>query len=87
MPAVVSMLFMTFYQIADGMLVGRRLGPDALASVNILYPVIALLSGLAVMIGVGGNTKVAILLGEGKTDRPIGSLAWLRHWEPVLAFS
>lgn len=65
-PAVISMLFMAFYQIVDGMLVGRRLGSDALASINILYPVIALLSGLAVMVGVGGNTRIAILLGSGK---------------------
>ena len=68
-PAVVSMLFMAFYQIIDGMIVGRKLGAEALASVNILYPVIALLSGLAVLIGVGGNTRIAILLGAGKTEK------------------
>ncbi len=68
-PAVVSMLFMALYQIIDGMMVGRRLGPEALASVNLLYPVIALLVGLAVMLGVGGNARIAILLGEGNSYR------------------
>ncbi|MCC5912707.1 MAG: MATE family efflux transporter [Clostridiaceae bacterium] len=69
LPAVASMLFMTLYQMVDAILVGRRLGPEALASVNILYPILAMLSGLAIMIGVGGNAKIAVFLGKGETNR------------------
>lgn len=69
MPAVASMLFMALYQIIDGIMIGRRLGAEALASVNLLYPIIALLVGLAVMLGVGGNARIAILLGEGDSYR------------------
>ena len=65
MPAVASMLFVAFYQIVDGMMVGRRLGPEALASINILYPIFALLAGVGIMIGVGGNARIAVLLGAG----------------------
>lgn len=60
------MLFAAVYQSVDAVIVGRRLGPDALASVNILYPVLAVFIGLAVMIGAGGNAKIAVLLGENK---------------------
>jgi putative MATE family efflux protein len=67
-PAVISLLVMTFYQIVDGIMVGRRLGPDALAAVNILYPLIALFVGLAVMLGTGGNARIAVLLGSKNTD-------------------
>lgn len=67
LPAVASMLFMAFYQIVDGILVGQRLGPEALASVNVLYPVLAVFVALAVMIGVGGNSRIAVLLGGGET--------------------
>jgi putative MATE family efflux protein len=67
LPAAASMLFMALYQAVDGMLVGRRLGPEAMASVNVLYPVLAVFVGLAVMIGVGGNARVAVLLGAGQT--------------------
>ena len=74
-PAMVSMLVMALYQIVDGMMVGRRLGPDALAAVNILYPVIAVLVGLAVMIGVGGNARIAFLLGSGKEREARGVLS------------
>lgn len=67
-PAVASMLFLALYQITDGIMVGRSLGPEAMASVNVLYPLVALISGLAVMIGTGGNARIAVLLGAGKPD-------------------
>ena len=63
MPAILSMLVMCLYQIVDGMFLGRKLGPEALASVNLLYPIFAILIGLAVMIGVGGNARIGVLLG------------------------
>ena len=69
LPAVASMLFISLYQVVDGIMVGRRLGPEALASVNILYPVVAVFIGLAVMIGVGGNARIAVLLGAGETKK------------------
>lgn len=68
LPAVASMLFMALYHIADAIMVGRSLGPEALASVNILYPIMALFIGLAVMIGVGGNARVAVLQGAGQPE-------------------
>ena len=74
LPAVASMLFMAFYQIVDGMMVGRRLGPEALASINILYPIFALLAGVGIMIGVGGNARIAVLLGAGEQRKASGVL-------------
>ncbi len=65
-PAVASMVFMALYQIVDGIMVGRSLGPEALASVNILFPIMSIYIGLAVLIGVGGNARVAVLLGAGE---------------------
>ncbi len=67
LPAVASMLFMSLYHMADAVMVGRSLGPEALASVNILYPLVAFFIGLAAMIGVGGNARVAVLQGAGET--------------------
>ncbi|MDY6827064.1 MAG: MATE family efflux transporter [Bacillota bacterium] len=68
LPAIASMLFMAFYHIVDAIMVGRSIGPDALASVNILYPIMAFFIGLAAMIGVGGNARVAVLQGSGNTE-------------------
>jgi Na+-driven multidrug efflux pump len=67
LPAVASMFFMALYHMADAIMVGRSLGPEALASVNMLYPILAFYIGLAAMIGVGGNARVAVLQGAGKT--------------------
>ncbi len=72
-PAVASMAFLALYQIVDGIMVGRSLGPEAMAAVNVLYPVVALISGLAVMIGTGGNARIAVLFGAGK-DRAAGAV-------------
>lgn len=63
-PAVLSMLFMAFYQIVDGIMVGQRLGSDAIGAVNILYPIFAFMAGIGIMIGVGGNARIAVLLGS-----------------------
>jgi putative MATE family efflux protein len=69
LPAIASMLFMSLYHMADAVMVGRSLGPEALASVNILYPILAFFIGLAAMIGVGGNARVAVLQGAGKSKQ------------------
>ncbi len=65
MPAVLSMMVLTLYQIVDGIFLGRKLGPEAMASVNLLYPILVIFIGLAVMIGVGGNARIGVLLGAG----------------------
>lgn len=96
-PAVTSMLFMAFYYMADAVMVGRSLGPEALASVNILYPIMAFFIGLAAMVGVGGNARVAVLQGAGNSaaaQRVLGlvialgtALGLLGSLVAVLAFS
>ena len=86
-PAVASMLFMAFYQIVDGMMVGRRLGAEALASVNIIYPIFALLAGVGVMIGVGGNARIAVLLGAGESKKASGVLGLIVSLGVGIGFS
>jgi len=48
-------------------MLGRRLGPDALAAGNTLYPVVALLSALMAMLASGASARLGVLLGGGKT--------------------
>jgi Na+-driven multidrug efflux pump len=74
LPAIASMLFIAFYQAVDGIMVGRKLGPEALASVNILYPVVAVFAALALMLAVGGNARIAVLLGSGETKKARSTL-------------
>ena len=41
-PAALSMIFSGLYSIADGIFVGRCIGSDALAAVNLVMPLIAI---------------------------------------------
>ncbi|ADQ13763.1 MATE family efflux transporter [Halanaerobium hydrogeniformans] len=72
LPSMAAMVMMGLYGIVDGILIGRRLGPGPMASVNLLFPVLALAIGLATMVGVGGNAKIAVLLGKGKISKARG---------------
>lgn len=94
-PAIAAMLMSALYQIIDGIMVGQRLGPHALASVTITYPIIALLVGLAVMVGTGGNARIAVLLGRRRPAAArrvltliliLGTLIGLAGTAVVLAF-
>ncbi|WP_297404581.1 MATE family efflux transporter [uncultured Cetobacterium sp.] len=64
-PAVMGMLISAFYVIVDGIFIGRGIGANGLAAINIAYPVITLAISLSLMIGVGGATIISIKQGQG----------------------
>lgn len=51
------------YAIADGFFVGNALGDEALAAINIAYPLTAFLQAVGTGIGMGGAIQYAICLG------------------------
>lgn len=65
-PAVISMIFISLYTIIDGIFVSTLVGSDALASINIILPIINIIFGVAIMMGTGGSAIVAIKLGKKK---------------------
>lgn len=65
-PNVISMLVMSLYTIIDGIFVGRYLGPLALASMNVVMPVVIITFALADLIAVGSSVQISIKLGENK---------------------
>jgi Na+-driven multidrug efflux pump len=67
LPTVLSGLLYTLYTIIDGIFIGRYLGAQALAALNLLVPLLYLPYAASLMVGVGGATLVARLMGEGKT--------------------
>lgn len=68
-PAILGMLVMSLYAIVDGIFIGRYVGADGLASLNIAMPVTTSFSAISVMITVGANTYVAIELGRENDKR------------------
>lgn len=67
-PAVVTSVFSVLYSVVDGIFVGRYLGEDALAAVNIIMPVIMIVESLSNMIATGASVNVSILLGKGERE-------------------
>ena len=64
-PGVVAMLFLALQSVADGFIVGRLIGATALAAVNIVTPVYALVTAVAIIIGVGTQAQMGIHMGSG----------------------
>lgn len=59
-PAVTGMLVTAFYAIVDGIFIGRGVGADGLAAINIGYPIINLGAALSLMFGIGGATLISL---------------------------
>lgn len=68
-PGVVSMLFLALQSVADGVIIGRMMDAVALAAVNIVTPVYALVTAVAVIIGVGTQAQMGIHMGSGNYVR------------------
>ena len=63
-PSMITMAFCALYQIADGLFVGRFIGEDALAAVNLIMPIIMIVFGFANLIATGASVRISVLLGE-----------------------
>ncbi len=64
-PTLLGLLFGALFNLADGIFVGRGVGSDALAAVNIAAPPFLLATGLALMFGSGVSVVAAIHLSHG----------------------
>ncbi|WP_163835644.1 MATE family efflux transporter [Spartinivicinus ruber] len=64
-PSVVAMLVSGLYQIVDGFFIGHFIGYEGLAGINLVWPVICLISAVGVMIGLGCGSLISINRGEG----------------------
>ena len=65
-PTLLGMVFSALFVITDGVFVGRGIGSDALAAVNIAAPLFVFAAGMGLMFGMGGAIMVSINLARGK---------------------
>ena len=65
-PTVLGMVFSAIFVITDGIFVGKGIGSDALAAVNITAPLFMIATGIGLMFGVGGSVVASIYLSQGK---------------------
>lgn len=66
LPTVLGMIFSALFVITDGIFVGRGVGSDALAAVNIVAPLWLYSTGIGLMFGVGASVVASIHLSHGK---------------------
>ena len=67
-PTYLTSLFNTVYTIIDGIFVSAYVGTDALASINIVYPIVNVLTGIALVFATGGSAVTALHIG-GKSKK------------------
>jgi len=79
-PSIAAMVVSGLYQIIDGIFVGHYIGFEGLAGINMAWPVICILSGLGVMIGMGAGSVMSIYRGKDqlqKTKTALTTGIWL----------
>lgn len=71
-PAVGGMLGTSLYVLGDTMIVGRGLGAEGLAALNVSIPINNVFNGMGLLFGIGGATAISINRGrrdeEGLND-------------------
>lgn len=68
MPTIIMLIFMSLYQMVDGVFVSRFIGENALSALNIIYPVPSVMIALSIMLATGGSAIIARNMGEGKSQ-------------------
>ena len=64
LPGMISMLAMSIYIIIEGAFIGQVIGEQALAAVNIAFPIIMINFSLSDLIGVGAAVPISVALGR-----------------------
>lgn len=68
LPAVVSMLVNSVYNIVDQIFIGRGVGYLGNAATTVAFPVVTIILAVATMIGAGGSSYASIKLGEKREE-------------------
>lgn len=67
-PSLCAMWVFSLYTIIDGIFVGKYVGANSLAAINISMPFINSIFAISVLFSIGASTIIAIYLGENKKN-------------------
>ncbi|MEG1970440.1 MAG: MATE family efflux transporter [Burkholderiaceae bacterium] len=67
-PTILSGWIYTIYTLVDGIFIGRYIGEQALAALNLIVPLMYLPYAVSLMVGVGAATLMAKLVGAGQVE-------------------
>ena len=71
LPSIAMMIFTSIYSVVDGLFVSNFAGKEALAAVNLVFPLAMALGSIGFMLGTGGSAIVSKTLGQG--DRQLAN--------------
>jgi putative MATE family efflux protein len=80
MPAFVGVMANALYNIVDRIFIGRGVGSQALSGLGVTFPIMLIIMGFGMLIGVGAGVLVSIRLGEqkrGEADKVLGTTLFL----------
>ncbi|SEK48297.1 putative efflux protein, MATE family [Butyrivibrio sp. ob235] len=77
LPCIGMQLVDNTYQVVDGYFISNFLGEEVFAAENMIFPPLALLMSLGLVVGAGGSAIIAALLGEGKDEEARKTMSML----------
>ena len=68
-PALGSSMVMSIYTLTDAVVVGKGVGADGLAALNLITPPYCLIMCLGLLFGIGGSVHTSVQKGLGNSDK------------------
>lgn len=87
-PSIIAMLVSGIYQIIDGIFVGYFVGEQGLAGINLALPMLSVVIGLGLLVGMGGGSVLSNFRGGNNAhgvNRTLSSAMYLMVLGGVLA--
>lgn len=69
LPAVTGMLVNALYNVVDSIFVGNGVGELGLAAVTIAFPIMLILMGFGMLVGIGATAQISISIGQKKKEQ------------------
>lgn len=66
-PAILANMVTSIYILADTIIIGKGIGTEAMAALNIVLPLFSIFFGIGLLFGVGGSVLMSIARGRGNT--------------------
>lgn len=68
-PSLGSAMVMSIYTLTDAIVIGKGVGPNALAALSITTPLLCILMSTGILFGVGGSVQMSVHRGSGNNVR------------------
>jgi len=68
-PAFVGVFVNALYNIVDRIFIGQGVGAEALSGVSVIFPIMLVMMGFGMLIGIGTGVYVSINMGRKQMDR------------------